>query len=104
MVWGQIDSPSNYAGWMNHAYTYFSGSGGGNTRTHVWYMLIPILIYILLLRIMLTANSITITLGNAQTFPTGYAETLVVVGEMYPAYSQETVILQVADWLVEDSN
>lgn len=72
MHWGQIDSPGNYGGWMNFAYTYFSGSGGGNTGD-------TLLVYID------TDNDLYGTaddyvnyltpngpLGNAQTFPTAY--------------------------------
>tara|TARA_Y100000992_G_scaffold302335_1_gene276110 strand:- start:563 stop:1963 length:1401 start_codon:yes stop_codon:yes gene_type:complete len=73
MVWGQIDSPGNYAGWMNHAYTYFSGSGGGNTGdTCLIYVDTDTDLYGTAEDYVnyLTPNG---PLGNAQTFPTGYA-------------------------------
>lgn len=72
MVWGQIDSPGNYGGWINHAYTYFSGSGGGNTND-------TLLVYIDTdTDLYGTANDYVnyLTpsgpLGNAQGFPTSY--------------------------------
>ena len=57
---------------MNHAYTYFSGSGGGNTGD-------TCLVYVDTDTDLYTAedyvNYLTPNgpLGNAQTFPTGYA-------------------------------